>query len=263
MIRFFLPGEGMEALLEKGCSFDPAVGSKILTLLKAYGGNGPLYKAYVLQGADGTPTGALGIFEGGGNLSAGPALDYDELAEFAQMSGLRFVFGSLHTACALETRMGGELFTSPAMAYRGGMTGANTRGIDFAPALRDVYRIIRDANPHFAEHNPFDLWLSYTTRLVRSGQAVCCTLNKGHIPVATGGIYSTGVGVGVIASIATLPGSQGKGYGRIITQCLVDRLLERGLTPTLFCREESLSTYYGRMGFVETGNWGHQHFEKA
>lgn len=238
------------------CDTDPVIGARMHTALGVYGLGSAISEGWLARDGEGRPTAALLRFDGWMVIAATGGADIPELAEFLRAAG---GFGTIEGSPALCRELTrwfpGVYASADTMAYLGepfpdapGMVKGN-------PPLRDIYDLICRGSPFMAEHARWDSWYPHTSHLVRHGLGFGAVVYADGRPVATGGVYTASPRYGVIGSLTTLPGWRGRGYAAAITKYLCNRLLERGQTPALYCAEDSLAAYYGRLGFTPLGKW--------
>lgn len=238
------------------CDTEPVIGGRMHTVLAVYGLGSAIADAWLARDGEGRPTAALLRFDSWMVAAVTEGVDVPELAEFLRaVGGFGTIEGSPSLCRELKPWFPGVYSSAGTMAYLGDPFPGDMGIVEGNPPLKEVYSLICQGSPFMAKHARWDSWYPHTSHLVRHGLGFAAMVYADGRPVATGGVYTTSPRYGVIGSLTTIPGYRGRGYAALITKYLCNRLLERGLTPALYCAADSLAAYYGRLGFSALGKW--------
>lgn len=241
------------------CGLDPILGAQICTDYLVRGADFRSAGFWVAVDGGNRPTAAIGLVDGRMTVSAadpaaGGAVDIAELTEFVRAGGVAVRQLTAPAGVVRRVGLSGHQFTAPYMTYPGGLFGGDYRHITTGFSLGELYDTIIAGFPGYGDVR--ERWYANTSHLFRHGLGFAAGIREDGAMAATGGVYSMGAHIGVIACVATLPPYRSRGYAGLIVRYLCDRLLEMGRTPALQCAEESLAEYYGAMGFRVCGRWG-------
>lgn len=244
-----------EGDLLAGCALDPVIGARIYTLCKAYG---TAFRGldFWLMESGGMVVGAISRFDGWLTFVADERADVAELDAFASaIGGFANVEGTAEICAQLH--ISGNYASSVTMTRTGESRFAlDYAAIETAPPLDDLYHVMAGANGWFAKTSQPDEWKAHVSHLLRHELGMAALLRVNGVPVCAGGVFTMGERVAVIGGISTLPDFRGRGLAALMTRSLVDRILDIGKTPALFCASDSLAQYYAGFGFEISGRYG-------
>lgn len=236
------------------CELDPILGAQICTDYLVRGADFRSAGFWVAVDPQGNPIGAIGLVDGRMTVSARGALDVAELTAFARAGGVAVRQLTAPADIVRRCGLSGHQFTAPYMQYHGGPFRADYSRITTQLSLGELYDTIIAGFPGYSDVR--ERWYANTSHLFRHSLGFAAAIYEDGQMAATGGVYSMGARIGVIACVATMPLYRSRGYAGLLVRYLCDRLLEMGKTPALQCAEESLAVYYGAMGFRVCGRWG-------
>jgi len=235
-------------------SLEPVIGARLHTQLAVYGTSGGIAGQWIARDSAGTPTAALLRFSGWMVICAGAGVDIPELADFLQaVGGFRYIEGSSALVRALGGFLSGVCDSSCTMCYPGEPPAQTGADVCDDPSLEDVHRLL--CTESLAGSAPWTEWYPHTSHLVRHGLGFAAAIYEDGQAVATGGVYASGAGYGVIGGLTTLQAYRSRGYAGRIVRHLCRACIRRGWTPVLFCAGDSLADYYRTLGFVPLGHW--------
>ena len=257
MIRF-LPEADFR--LEKGCLLFPASGTQIYGYASRYGGGFPFCTSWAIEDEKGETVGALGRFNGSLRLSCGslePSM-LRELGDFLAVLSWDTLEGPAGVVEELAMARGlngpGHILWGYAMERRERTPCLIPEGppILEGPELSEVFWILRGSAPEFAGINEME-WRRDASHMLRHGGGLY--ISAGGQAVA--GITAYAPGWGLIAKVATLPESRGRGYASALTAWCVNILLETGRGAVLLCGDgnNAAERIYKRLGFAQTGRF--------
>ena len=255
MIRF-LPKA--DARLERGCLLFPASGVQIYGYAARYGGGFPFCTSWAIEDEKGEIMGALGRFNGSMRLSCGPLEPslLRELADFLVVLSWDTLEGPAGVVEELAKGLGvsGPVLRGYAMERRDGTPCPvpESPPILEGTELSEVFRILRGSAPEFAGINEME-WRRDASHMLRHGGGLYVSL----CGQAVAGITAYAPGWGLIAQVAALPESRGRGYASALTAWCVNALLETGRKAVLLCGEENgtAERIYKKSGFVQGGRF--------
>lgn len=246
--------------LVEGCAFDPALGGRILTYANCYGNNFLFCDIWVIEEA-GRILGAVSQYNGSVTVSASPEANMEELAGLLAVTpGVEFEARS-ETMEALRPFLPENWYyeESAIMCWQGEAPALTPipRGLALVekPPLGRVHELLCGCFEGFSQAAPFMSWYVDVSCRMRRGISTIYTLeDKRGEALATAGIYYGGPAAGVIACVGTRPDSRGRGYGKVLLERCVAKLLEEGRTPYLNTAHDGLIPYYEGLGFVRAGS---------
>lgn len=230
-----------------------------------------IYSQYMTYGAEsrivdfwevlneGKLVGAVSKLEGLLTIAAAPQADAEELAAFIQAVGAVAVEADFELIQSLSSKLDKPCESSWVMGFPQRFQHPvenSSEEIVQTSNFREVYHLLSKTDPHSFSTVAYDGWLCEMSHKYRHGLAEVFVLIKDKQICATASLLFESRERVIIAAIATEPSQRGCGYASRLTSYLVQRALEKGKTPYLFTREDTLERFYRRCGFVPAGRWG-------
>lgn len=245
------------ALLEQGCDLFPAVGAQIYGYFDRYRNQYPFCTSWLCRDEREDIWGTLGRYNGMLRLSCDILTEEqaEELAGFLGMTGCDTLEGPADALRQLQKTMGQEksVYSCAVMEYRGGRLDIpGLEQIEVSPRLDDVFAILKESHPYFAQTAQYDQWLCDSSHRLRH-QGGWTGMLRGK---ATASVTALSQKYGLIAAVATLPEARGRGYASVLTAWCVNRILDSGRTPVLMAGSSPVVPLYRGIGFAESGSWG-------
>jgi len=239
--------------LEKACGLFPASGTQIYGYYARYGNGYPFTTTWLCQEEDGTVWGALGKYNGALRLSCGTLTveQVQELRDFIGMTGSGCVTLEASEAAVHTLFPQGAYSCGEVMEYRGDAPEYTDERINTSPKPDDVFPILKESDPIFAQTAQFDEWLCDAFHLCNHGGGWYAVIGR----EAVAAITALTPAYGLIGSVATIPSARGKGYATMLTQCCVHRLCSSGRIPVLLAADARAAGLYRRIGFETTDRW--------
>lgn len=255
MIHYLSEGyeQHLDAFLA-AVELEPVSGARIQTLYNMFGLGYKNVDFWVQINRLGQPAAAISRY--GGQLAVSDSLqaDLEELEEFIRFQGGYTQLSASPILCGLLRDLGRTRHFY--RMVRNGPPFEEEFEAIIKPPLSDVYDLLCAVDRDFEDNTNRGAWHVHTSHLVRHKLGYCVGIqDEDSKLVSIGGVYNIGKTHGVIGGLATLPEEKGQGYAGTICRYLTNQILAAEKTPALYAATESLTVYYGSMGYVEKGRW--------
>lgn len=245
---------------ERACTYERVFGSKCLAASRAYGLDGDGARLFVAY-ADNVPSAALFLRGGILVVSSDNRIFAATLAAFIRETAppIAEIDTNWEQCAALQALLGGTTDSSYYMEYNGGKFDTDFSAIfaiSDASQLPAIFSVLQQSHAYYRSHLRYDEWSSDLLLRLSRGLAELYLLTVDGVASGTCSIASEDECVGVLAAVAVIPAQRGKGYGTLLSQFLVNRILQKAKQPCLISGEDTVAALYRRVGFVENGRWG-------
>lgn len=233
--------EDREKIL-KAARREPVFGSLIETLYLSYGSFRGLADFYI------TDNGGVICRQGQELLVAGNLVSAAEVVSFGRMLGIRTISamaGALDRPIPEDVR----ILWRQAMVYPYESCQPPHHPSMRADNLSRVYDIIKEGSAPGFDHVEPAVFITDTARRRNLGLCEVFVCED----AATAGYYGLGKSHGIIACVATLSDSRGRGYGSSAVLAATDACIKAGRMPALIAESEMNMGFYRRLGYVSLG----------
>jgi N-acetylglutamate synthase-like GNAT family acetyltransferase len=238
----------MVSLCEDSFQFDflPAdpYAARITALSETYGSN-QKFAMFWVQKIDDAPVAAVCRVDGNMTLCALENADYEELSAFIGAVG----FLSLTCDAAVAEKLGlTPSKTSYTVRYNGGYEPKE--GVHKDCDKRSVYNLLCECGFELGDYGSF---LADVCARLNKGTASMAVREENGVLQACAFALFKGAKSVLLGAVATSPEARGRGYASELVGYLANA--ESDKQVYLFCREDSLAVFYGKIGFETVGKW--------
>ncbi|MDL2232847.1 GNAT family N-acetyltransferase, partial [Ruminococcaceae bacterium OttesenSCG-928-L11] len=256
MIHFLESGKPeLTELFFQAAELEPISGARLQMLFNMFKLSYRDVCFWVQVNGLGQPVAAISRY--GGQLSVCDSLQADayELEEFVRFTGDGSAISCSPSLAAQLSDIGRTTFVY-GMAYRdSALLEDDFSAIDESPSVPALYDLMCEVDADFEASTNRGAWYTHTSHLVRHKLGFCAGIWEDDELISCGGVYASGKTHSVIGGLCTLPEHRGQGHAGLICRNLMNRILKTKKIPAIYAASESLSVYYGSMGFKERGRW--------
>ncbi len=259
MIRFVTPE--WESELIKSCGQFGIFDCKIYSQYQTYGAQSGVVDFWLVQDAQGHTIGLLSRLEGRFTAAAKEQVDTEELSWFLQRAGSRSVEGEQPLIARLFPDR--EQISAPILRQDRppDLQASADRRIIEAERLSDVFQLLCESDPQFANQADYTAWLAEASHKVRHRLAHIFILKINHLIVSTVSIIFLSPRRAILAGVATHPAQRGRGYGRMAVEHACRYARQQGQQPWVFAANDGLEAFYTGCGFSPAGRWARMEWE--
>lgn len=219
--------------------------ARITALFATYGA-GQSFAMFWVQKIDDISVAAISRIDGSMTLCACKNADFEELSAFIRAAG----FDSLTCSEENAKKLGFELSkTSFTVRYNGGAEPKNIK-ISRDGDKRKIYDLLCACGFELGDYGAF--LADVCARLNKGTASFAAVEDCGEIQACAFALFEGEKSV-LLGAVATSPSARGKGYASALVGSLADEKSEKEVF--LFCRNDGLSEFYGKIGFETVGRW--------
>lgn len=239
----------MVTLCEKGSelAFLPAdpYAARITALEKTYGTN-QSFAMFWVQSVDGFPVAAIARVDGNMTLCCGENSDFEELLCFIKAVG----YSSLTCSEDVMKKLGIEPSKSSLTVKYCGGARTEADGILRDCEKRDVYDLLCSCGFELGDYSAF--LADVCARLNKKTASFAAVKNNNEIQACAFALFEGEKSV-LLGAVATKESARGMGYASKLVSLLAEEKSEKEVF--LFCRNDNLINFYGKIGFKTVGRW--------
>ena len=219
--------------------------ARITALFDTYGADYGFAKFWV-QTVDGVQTAAISSIDGEMTLCCLENTDFEELSAFINAVGYSSVTCRAEHAAAL----GLKVQKSSHIVRFEGNSGADCNGISRDFDKRKIYDLLCLCG---FELGAYEAFLADVCSRLNKGTASIAVIENGGEPLACAFVLFKGRKSVLLGAVATNPSARGRGYASRAVSLLANENSEKRVF--LFCRNDGLADFYGKIGFQTDGRW--------
>lgn len=239
----------MVTLCESGSelSFLPAdpYAARITALVKTYGASHD-FAMFWVQRIDGNPVAAISRIDGDMTLCCSENADFEELSCFIGAVGYSSLTCDEKVMASLGITPSKTSFT---VKYKGGAK-AVTEGILRDCDKKEIYRLLISCGFELGDYNAF--LADVCARLNKQTASFAAAEINNEISACAFALFEGEKSV-LLGAVATKESARGKGLASKLVGTLSEE--KSGKEVYLFCRNDSLVDFYGKIGFEPVGRW--------
>lgn len=222
-----------------------AYSARITALFKTYG-SGQSFAMFWVQKIGDIPVASISKVDGNMTLCTCENADFDELSAFINAAG----FVSLTCSEEDMKKLGFEPSkTSFTVKYKGGYEPRNadiSRDCD----KRKIYNLLCLCGFELGDYGAF--LADVCSRLNKGTASMAAVEESGRVQACAFTLFKGEKSV-LLGAVATAPDARGKGYASMLVGALASENSDKEVF--LFCRNDSLAEFYGKIGFEVVGKW--------
>ncbi len=219
--------------------------ARITALFETYGAK-QKFAMFWVQEIDGVPVAAVCRVDGNMTLCALENADFEELSAFIGVVG----FSSLTCDAVIADKLG--LTPSKASYTVRFCGGYEPNGADVNRDFdkRFVYNLLCECGFELGDYGAF--LADVCARLNKGTASMAVCEENGSLKACAFALFEGAKSV-LLGAVATSPEARGRGYASELVGYLAK---EKSVKQVyLFCREDSLASFYGKIGFEIIGKW--------
>ncbi len=219
--------------------------ARITALFETYGTN-QNFAMFWVQNTDGIPVAAVSKVDGNVTVCALENADFEELSAFIGAVG----FASLTCDCAVAEKLGlTPSKTSYTVRYNGGY---EPKGIKILNDYdkRSVYNLLCECGFELGDYGAF--LADVCARLNKKTASMAVAEENGKLLACAFSLFEGKKSI-LLGAVATSPEARGRGLASELVGTLANKNSEK--VVYLFCREDGLADFYGKIGFETVGKW--------
>ncbi len=222
-----------------------AYAARITALVNTYGTEHD-FAMFWVQRIDGNALAAIGRIDGNMTLCCTDYADFEELSYFINAVG----FSSLTCDEGIMKKLGIEPDkTSYTVEYRGGAC-LNEADIVRDCDMHGIYDLLCGCGFEMGDYSSF--LADVCARLNKKTASFAAVMNEG-VPCACAFALFEGEKSVLLGAVATKESARGRGYASALVGTLAQE--KKSKRVFLFCRNDLLADFYGRIGFEINGRW--------
>lgn len=239
----------MVTLCENGCelAFLPAdpYSARITALEMTYG-TSQSFAMFWVQTVDKIPTAAIARVDGNMTLCCGENADFEELSCFIGAVG----YSSLTCDEEIMKKLGiVPSKSSFTVKYKGGVK-AETEEILRDCDKKEIYNLLISCGFELGDYNAF--LADVCARLNKGTASFAAAENNNEICACAFALFEGEKSV-LLGAVATKESARGNGYASKLVGFLAEEKSDKEVY--LFCRNDGLAEFYGKIGFETVGRW--------
>lgn len=217
-----------------------------ITALSATYGFKQDFAMFWAQKIDGIPVAAVCRVDGNMTLCALADADYEELSAFIGAVG----YSSLTCDAEVADRLGfTPSKTSYSVRYCGGYE-SERNNVQNDCDKRSVYNLLCGCGFELGDYGSF--LADVCARLNKGTAFMAVREENGSLQACAFALFEGAKSV-LLGAVATSPEARGRGYASELVGYLANEKSDKQVY--LFCREDSLASFYGKIGFEISGKW--------
>ncbi len=227
-------------------SFLPAdpYAARISALAQTYGTDYD-FALFWVQRIDGIPVAAISRIDGNATLCCLDGADFEEISEFLKVIG----FSSLTFDAELAEKTGVlPQKSSFTVKYTGGATVSDEVLFDYSK--KEIYSLLCECGFELGDYGAF--LADVCSRLNKSTALMAAAELDGKLCACAFSLFEGEKSV-LLGAVATSPAARGRGYASKLVGTLAEMKKEKEVF--LFCRNDSLTDFYSKIGFEIVGKW--------
>lgn len=219
--------------------------ARITALFKTYGA-GQKFAMFWVQECGGMPVAAISKVDGNLTLCTLENTDFEELSAFIRAVGYSSLTADAEVMNALGFAPSKTSFT---VRYGGGFEPKGAELIDDCDK-KAVYSLLCECGFELGDYGSF--LADVCARLNKGTASMKACEENGRLQACAFALFEGSKSV-LLGAVATLPESRGRGYASELVGSLADEKADKQVY--LFCRNDSLVDFYGKIGFETVGKW--------
>ncbi len=219
--------------------------ARITALFKTYGADYD-FALFWVQNIDGIPTAAISRVDGNMTVCTGKNADYEELLYFINAVGFQSLTCSYEDIQRLGFEPSDSSFT---VKFSGESKKRNT------DAVRDydkkkIYDLLCSCGFELGDYGAF--LSDVCARLNKGTASMIAKEENGDLRACAFALFEGEKSV-LLGAVATSPEARGRGYASAIVSEIAKEKSDKEVF--LFCRNDGLASFYGKIGFEIVGKW--------
>lgn len=219
--------------------------ARITALFRTYGADYD-FALFWVQDIDGIPTAALSRIDGNMTVCTSENADYEELLHFVNAVG----FQSLTCSYEDMQRLG---FEPSDCSFTVKFTGESEER--FINTVKDydkrkIYDLLCSCGFELGDYGAF--LSDVCSRLNKGTASLIAAEENGELRACAFALFEGEKSV-LLGAVATSPEARGRGYASAIVSGIAKEKSDKEVF--LFCRNDNLAAFYGKIGFEVVGKW--------
>lgn len=231
---------------KKELSFLPAdpYAARITALAETYGTDYD-FALFWVQRIDGVPVAAVSRVDGNATLCCLDGADYEEINSFLETVG--------YLTLTFDARLADELGINPqktsfTVKYTGGALKFDSVLFDYDK--KEIYALLCECGFELGDYGTF--LADVCSRLNKSTATLAAAEIDGKLCACAFALFEGKKSV-LLGAVGTSPATRGRGYASKLVGTLAEMKSEKEVF--LFCRNDSLTDFYSKIGFETVGRW--------
>lgn len=219
--------------------------ARITALFKTYGAEYDFVLFWV-QNVDGAPTAAISRIDGNMTVCTCKDADYEEIFHFINAVGFQSLTCSYEDMHKLGFEPSDTSFTVKFSGESDAKETDSVRDYD----KRKIYDLLCSCGFELGDYGAF--LSDVCARLNKGTASMIAAEENGGLRACAFALFEGEKSV-LLGAVATSPEARGRGYASAIVSKIAKEKSDKEVF--LFCRNDSLADFYGKIGFEVVGKW--------
>ncbi|MBQ8762911.1 MAG: GNAT family N-acetyltransferase [Clostridia bacterium] len=219
--------------------------ARITALFKTYGADYD-FALFWVQDTDGIPSAAISRIDGNMTVCTNKNADYEEILHFINAVG----FQSLTCSYEDMQKLGFESSDTSFTVRFSGVNDAEKISTVNDYDKRKVYDLLCNCGFELGDYGAF--LSDVCIRLNKGTASMLAAEENGELCACAFALFEGEKSV-LLGAVATSPEARGRGYASAIVSEIAKKKTDKEVF--LFCRNDSLTAFYGKIGFEIVGKW--------
>ncbi len=219
--------------------------ARITALFKTYGADYD-FALFWVQEIDGIPVAAISRIDGNMTLCTNENADFEELLHFVNAVGFQSLTCSYDDMEKLGIEPSDSSFT---VKFKGGKDFKKTNSVkDYDK--RKIFDLLCDCGFELGDYGAF--LSDVCSRLNKGTASMIAAEENGDLRACAFALFE-GENSVLLGAVATSPEARGRGFASAIVSEIASEKSDKEVF--LFCRNDGLEAFYGKIGFETVGKW--------
>lgn len=219
--------------------------ARITALFKTYGADYD-FALFWVQDIDGIPSAAISRIDGNMTLCTNKNADFEELTHFINAVGFQSLTCSYEDMGKLGFEPADSSFT---VKYTGRKNTAEIKTVSDYDKRR-IYDLLCDCGFELGDYGAY--LSDVCSRLNKGTASMLAAEENGSLRACAFALFE-GENSVLLGAVATSPEARGRGYASAIVGEIAEKKSDKDVF--LFCRNDGLADFYGKIGFETVGKW--------
>ena len=227
-------------------SFLPAdpYAARITALAETYGTDYD-FALFWVQKTDDLPVAAVSRVDGNVTLCCLDGADFEEINSFLEAVG--------YSSLTFDAKVSNELGVNPqkssfTVKYKGGASICDDVLFDYDK--KEIYSLLSECGFELGDYGAF--LADVCSRLNKSTASLAAADSDGKLCACAFALFEGEKSV-LLGAVGTSPAARGRGYASKLVGTLAE--MKNKKEVFLFCRNDSLTDFYSKIGFESVGRW--------
>ncbi len=220
--------------------------ARITALFKTYGADYD-FALFWTQNIDGILTAAISRIDGNMTLCTNENADFEELLHFVNTVGFQSLTCSYDDMKKLGFEPSDSSFT---VKFKGGKDIGKINSVVRDYDKRKIFDLLCDCGFELGDYGAF--LSDVCSRLNKGTASMIAAEENGSLRACAFALFEGEKSV-LLGAVATAPEARGRGFASAIVNEIANEKSDKDVF--LFCRNDGLELFYGKIGFETVGEW--------